>query len=187
MKKLNLNKTALLLLVATFAFSGFSCAKKNSKIRGAKTSQQVMNPKITSDSISVAETQDISYMLNSVSVPEANQDGSNTVTSEVVSRSSNFIPIYTTHTENQNSYGIYEDASQGTKLDIRARCIGSACEKYVLLVTVVKNGYAYHQMAAISFKDDDFFYVEQRNYRVAQMYTNVDEVLAQYSDLQAGN
>ncbi|MES2803058.1 MAG: hypothetical protein V4654_11240 [Bdellovibrionota bacterium] len=187
MKNLNLNKTVLLLLLATFAFSGLSCAKKNSKIRGAKTSQQIMNPEVTSDSISVAESQDISYMLNSVSVPEQNQDGSNTVTSEIVSRAANYIPIFTTHTENQDTYGIYEDVSQGTKLDIRARCIGSACEKYVLLVTVVKNGAAYHQMAAISFKDDDFFYVEQRNYRVAQMYKNVDEVLAQNSQLQAGN
>lgn len=187
MKNLNLNKTILLLLLATFAFSGLSCAKKESKIRGAKTNQQVMNPQVTNQSITVAETQDISYMLNSVSVPEANQDGSNTVTSEIVSRASNFIPIYTTHTENQDSYGIHDDASQGTKLDIRARCIGAACEKYVLLVTVVKNGYAYHQMAAISFKDDNFFYVEQRNYRVAQMYKNVDEVLAQNANLQAGN
>lgn len=187
MKNLNLNKTILLLLVATFAFSGLSCAKKQSKIRGAKTSQQVMNPQITNDSINVAESQDISYMLNSVSVPEDNGDGSNTVTSEIVSRSSNFIPIYTTHTENQDSYGIHDDPTQGTKLDIRARCIGAGCEKYVLLVTVVKNGNAYHQMAAISFKGDDFFYVEQRNYRVAQMYRNVDEVLSQNASLQAGN
>lgn len=187
MKNLDINKTILLLLLASVAFTGLSCAKKNSKIRGAKTSQQVMNPQVTTQSITVAETQDISYMLNSVSVPEQNQDGSNTVTSEIVSRSSSYIPIFTTHTENQDSYGIYEDATQGTKLDIRARCIGSACEKYVLLVTVVKNGSAYHQMAVISFKDDEFFYVEQRNYRVAQMYRSVDEVLAQHPDLQAGN
>lgn len=187
MKNLNLNKMIIYIVLAGVAFSGLACAKKQSKIRGAKTNQQVMNPKITNDSILVAETQDISYMLNSVSTPEQNQNGSNTVTSEITTRSANYIPIYTTHIENQDSYGIYDDASQGTKLDIRARCLGSDCEKYALLITVVKNGYAYHQMAAISFKDDDFFYVEQRNYKVAQMYRNIDEVLAQNSQVQAGN
>ncbi len=180
----NLNKTMLVILLATVAFSGLSCAKKQSKIRGAKTNQQTMSPQVTADSISVAQTQDISYMLNSVSIPEQNEDGSFTVTSEVVTRSANFLPIYTTHSSNQSdSYGIYDDASQGTKLDIRARCMGSECAKYVLLITVVKNGAAYHQMAAISNKDEDFFHVEQRNYKVAQMYRSVDEVLAQHPGL----
>ena len=184
MKSLNLNKMMLVILLATVAFSGLSCAKKQSKIRGAKTNQQTMSPQVTADSISVAETQDISYMLNSVSIPEQNEDGSYTVTSEVVTRAANYLPIYTTHTSNQaDSYGIFDDASQGTKLDIRARCMGSECAKYVLLITVVKNGAAYHQMAAISNKDEDFFHVEQRNYRVATMYRSVDEVLAQHPGL----
>lgn len=184
MKNLKSNKMFLVLAMATLAFSGLSCAKKQSKIRGAKTSQQVMNPQMTNQSIQQADTQDISYMLNSVSVPQDNGNGTNTVTSEIVSRAANYIPIETTHSLNQDSYGVYDDTTQGSKLDIRARCIGSACEKYVLLITVVKNGYAYHQMAAISFKDDDFFYSEQRNYRVATMYRSVDEVLAQHADLQ---
>lgn len=183
MKNLNLNKTMLVFLLATVAFSGLSCAKKQSKIRGAKTNQQTMSPQITNDSISVAQTQDISYMLNSISIPEQNEDGSHTVTSEIASRAANFIPIYTTHTLNQDSYGIYDDASQAAKLDIRARCIGAECAKYVLLITVVKNGYAYHQMAAISNKDEDFFHIEQRNYKVATMYRSVDEVLAQHPGL----
>lgn len=184
MKNLKSNKIILVLVMATLAFSGLSCAKKESKIRDVKTDQQVMNPQITNQSIQQAEAQDISYVLNSVSVPVDNGNGTNTVTSEIVSRASNYIPIDTTHTSNQDTYGVYDDPTQGTKLDIRARCIGQGCEKYVLLVTVVKNGYAYHQMAAISFAGDDFFYSEQRNYRVATMYKNVDEVLAQHADLQ---
>jgi len=183
MKNLNLNKTLLVILTVSFAFSGLSCAKKQSKIRGAKTTAQVMSPKITADSIAQGETQDISYLLNSVSVPEQNEDGSSTVASEITSRSSNFIPIFTTHTLNQDSYGIHDDPSQGAKLDIRARCIGSECAKYVILITVVKNGYAYHQMAAISNKDENFFHVEQRNYKIATMYRTVDEVLAQHPGL----
>lgn len=186
MKNLKSNKMILVLTMATLAFSGLSCAKKESKIRGAKTAQQTMNPQVTAQSIQQADAQAISYMLNSVSVPVDNGNGTHSVTSEIVSRSSNYIPIETTHTANQDSYGIYDDNSQGTKLDIRARCIGSGCEKYVLLVTVVKSGYAYHQMAAISFKDDNFFYSEQRNYKVATMYRSVDEVLAQHANLQPG-
>lgn len=187
MKNLNSNKMILVLVMATFAFSGLSCAKKESKIRGAKTNQQVMNPQITNQSIQQADTQDISYMLNSVSAPVDNGNGTNKVTSEILSRAANYIPIETTHALNQDTYGVYDDPTQGTKLDIRARCIGQSCEKYVLLITVVKNGYAYHQMAAISFANDDFFYSEQRNYRVATMYRNVDEVLAQHADLQPSN
>lgn len=188
MKNLKSNKMILILAMATLAFSGLSCAKKQSKIRGAKTNQQVMNPQITNQSIQQADTQDnISYSLNSVSTPQDNGNGTNTVTSEIISRAVNYIPIDTTHSANQDTYGVYEDPTQGTKLDIRARCIGQGCEKYVLLITVVKNGYAYHQMAAISFANDDFFYSEQRNYRVATMYRNVDEVLAQHADLQPSN
>lgn len=179
----NLNKTLLVILTVSFAVFSFSCAKKQSKIRGAKTTAQVMSPKITADSIAVGETQDISYMLNSVTVPEQNQDGSSSVTSEIVSRQNTYIPFNTTHNLNQDAYGIYDDASQGTKLDIRSRCMGAECAKYVILITVVKNGYAYHQMAAISNKDDDFFYVEQRNYKVATMYRTVDEVLAAHPGL----
>lgn len=186
MKNLTSNKMILVLAMATLAFSGLSCAKKQSKIRGAKTAQQVMNPQITNQSIQQADTQDISYTLNSVSIPVDNGNGTNTVTSEIVSRAVNYVPVDTTHSLNQDSYGFYDDSTQGTKLDIRARCLGEGCAKYVLLITVVKNDYAYHQMAAISFKDDDFFYSEQRNYKVATMYRSVDEVLAQHSDLQPG-
>lgn len=187
MKNLNANKMFLLLVTATLAFSGLSCAKKQSKIRGAKTQQQVLNPQITNQSVQQADTQDISYMLNSVSTPQDNGNGTHTVVSEILSRASNYIPIDTTHAVNQDSYGIFDDSTQGTQLDIRSRCIGEGCEKYVLLITVVKNGYAYHQMVAISFASDDFFYSEQRNYRVATMFRSVDEVLAQYPHLQAGN
>lgn len=188
MKNFKSNKMLLVLVMATLAFSGLSCAKKQSKIRGAKTNQQVMNPNITNQSIQQADQQDnISYSLNSVSLPTDNGDGTNTVVSEILSRAVNYIPIETTHAANQDSYGIYNDSSQATNLDIRARCIGSACEKYVLLITVVKSGYAYHQMAAISFAGDDFFYSEQRNYRVATMYRSIDEVIAAHANLQPGS
>ncbi|AZZ36793.1 hypothetical protein CIK05_08315 [Bdellovibrio sp. qaytius] len=183
MKNLNVNKTVLFILLASFAFSGLSCAKKQSKIRGAKTTQQVLNPQVTANSIQAGDTQDISYMLKSVSVPEQNDDGSSSVTSEILSRQSTYIPFNTTHKLNEDAYGVYDDASQGTKLDIRSRCLGAECAKYVILITVVKNGYAYHQMAAISNKDDDFFWVEQRNYKVVTMFKSVDEVLAQYPNL----
>ena len=186
MKNFNSNKMILVLVMAALAFSGLSCAKKESKIRGAKTAQQTMNPQTTAQSIQQADTQSISYSLNSVSTPEDKGGGINAVVSEILSRSTTYIPIETTHSLNQDSYGVYDDTSQGTKLDIRARCIGAGCETYVLLVTVVKNGYAYHQMAAISFSADSFFYSEQRNYRVATMYKNVDEVLAAHADLQPG-
>lgn len=186
MKNLKSNKMILVLAMATLAFTGLSCAKKQSKIRGAKTQQQVMNPQITNQSIQQADAQDLSYILKSVSTPNDNGNGTHTVSSELESRG-NYIPIDTTHDLNQNSYGVFDDPSRGTKLDVRSRCIGSGCETYVLLVTIVKNGYAYHQMAAISFASDDFFYSEQRNYTVTTMYKNVDEVLAAHPELQAGS
>lgn len=185
MKKLNSNQLIIFFVAMAMAFSTLSCAKKESKIRGAKKEQQILNPQTTAQSIQQADNQSISYSLSSVSTPEDKGGGLNAVVSEILSRS-NYIPIETTHSLNQDSYGVYDDTSQGTKLDIRARCIGAACETYVLLVTVVKNNYAYHQMAAISFSSDNFFYSEQRNYKVASMYKSVDEVLKAHADLQPG-
>jgi hypothetical protein len=181
----NMNKFLLIFVMIAATISGVSCAKKSSKIRGAKTNARVLNTNTTQDSITLADAQDLNYQLNSVSEPLVNEDGSNTVESEVASRNQ-FLPFSTTHMGTQDAYGIYDDNIQGTKLDIRSRCIGAECEKYAILITVVKSGYAHHQMAAISFKEDDFFYVEQRNHQRVQLYRSVDELLAQYPNLQAG-
>lgn len=173
-------------VILVLALSGASCAKKSSKTRSVKTAQKIINTQTTQQSAQLAEQQDIRYLLNSVSTPQQNEDGTWTVDSEVT-RQSQYLPFSTTHGADPNAYGVYNDAGPGTKLDIRARCIGEECEKYVLLLTIVKNGYAYHQIAAISFKQDDFFYIEERNYQRIQLYNDVDEVLAQHADLQPGN
>lgn len=179
---LNLFKSVFVLVVIT---ASFSCAKKASKIRGTKTQRQILNTQTTNDSTQLAVIQNVNYMLNSISTPEESNDGSYTISSEI-SRQSQFIPFSTTHFGEESAYGIYDDASNGHKLDIRSRCLGIACEKYVLLLTVVKNGYAYHQIAAISFKDDDFFYVEERNHQRLQLFTSLDEVIQQHANLRSG-
>ena len=41
---------------------------------------------------------------------------------------------------------------------VKAKCSGSGCLKYLLLVTVTKNNVAIFQSAAVSYKDDLKFY-----------------------------
>lgn len=185
MKSSNL-KPVQVLVILVVCLSAFSCAKKSTKTRVVKTTPKVISAQTTAESVQLAEQQNIRYLLNSVSIPEQNQQGEWIVFSEVV-RQSQYLPFSTTHGADSNAYGVYDDAGPGTKLDIRARCIGSECEKYVLLVTIVKNGYAYHQIAAISFSQDNFFYMEERNYQRMQLYSNVDEVLTEHAQLRPGN
>ncbi|MFN3455700.1 MAG: hypothetical protein ACK41T_12140, partial [Pseudobdellovibrio sp.] len=95
--------------------------------------------------------------------------------------------ITTTHTGNQDAGGTYTDSTTGAQLYVRSRCIGTNCEKYALLITVVKNGQSYHQMAAISYANDCQFNLETRNAQVTSLYTNIDQLLAQRSNVVALN
>ncbi|MFN3697361.1 MAG: hypothetical protein ACK4VO_07965 [Pseudobdellovibrio sp.] len=184
MKKVNLfNQQAVSKLFIALIFlslSAASCAKKSSSNRGTpKTVAQTLNAQTTIASQQAAASQNLSYVLNKIDWPMANGDGSVSVTSEIKNLQSQYLPVTTTHQSNQDANGIYDDAINGVKLDIRARCVGQGCDAYYMLITVIKNNYAYHQIAAVSFNTDCDYTVEHRNFQTAKLYSNLQDVVNQ--------
>lgn len=166
----------------------FSCAKKASSPRAVKqTGSKVMDAGVSTPSRLAAQTQKLDYDIVSISWP-AEQNGELKIESEIKTPDGRFIPITTIHNNNSNkdSVGVVEDAKNGNKIDIRARCEGDNCAKYLLLATIVRGGYAVHQLAVVSYSSDCLFNLQNTNYTVAAMYTSLDD-LAQRNSIRAQN
>ncbi len=180
MKTFRLNHLALSIVVTLTAFS-FSCAKKATGVRTVRQTQAVaVNPAVSTPSTQAANNQNLLYTLTVVELPGEATSGTFTVNSEIRTPMGKFIPITTTHTNGQDVYGVYDDADTGAKLDIRARCLGSECNTYILLVTVIKNNYSVHQIVATSYlTNETSFNVENINASVApgSFYRSLDEVV----------
>lgn len=184
-------KTKQIILAATAVMAMFilSCAKKPTGVRSVKqTTHNVVNPQVTNPSVQAAGAQNIHYQLTSIELPGEPVNGTISVRSEILTPSGYYIPITTTHTAAQmDAYGVVNDNDNGVKLDIRTRCIGQNCEKYIMLITVVKNNHSVHQMIAISNYNQSFFNLEQINASVpggSQLfYGNIDQVLQRNSTL----
>lgn len=169
-----------------------SCAKKGSGVRAIKQTESVMlNPAISKPSIQAADTQQLLYTITSLERPElaSESDPQTRIKLEISTPDQRYVPIETMHVDGNDSFGFFDDTQKnGTKLDIRARCEGNQCDRYLLLVTVVKNGYAIHQLAAISYSVDCKFNLENINFTVApgKMYANLNE-LSQRNTIKAIN
>ena len=179
MKTLRLTPLALSIVVVLSAFS-FSCAKKANGIRTVRQTQaNIVNPAVSNPSINQANNQNLLYTISVVELPGEAVAGTFTVNAEIKSPSNKFIPITTTHTNGQDVYGVYTDEDSGTKLDIRARCIGAECNTYILVITVIKNNQPQHQIVATSYlTNETSFNVENINAQVApgSFYRSLDEV-----------
>jgi len=169
-----------------------SCAKKGSGVRAIKQTDSVMtNPAVSTPSIQAADTQQLRYNITSLERPElaSDSDPQTRIKLEISTPDQRYLPIETLHIDGNDSSGFFDDTTKNAvKLDIRARCEGEQCTRYLLLVTVVKNGYAIHQLAAISFIDDCKFNLENINFSVpgARMYSSLDE-LSQRNTISARN
>ncbi len=169
-----------------------SCAKKGSGVRAIKQTDSVMtNPAVSRPSIQAADTQQLLYGITSLERPElaSESDPQTRIKLEIRTPDQRYVPIETSHIDGNDSFGFFDDTQKnGTKLDIRARCEGTQCDRYLLLVTVVKNGYAIHQLAAISYSSDCMFNLENINFAVpvARMYANLNE-LSQRNTISARN
>lgn len=180
MKTLRLNPIALSIVVVLSAFS-FSCAKKANGIRAVRqTEANIVNPGVSNPSIDRANNQNLLYTISVIELPGEAVKGTFTINAEIQTPSKKFIPITTTHINGQDVYGVYTDDDTGTKLDIRARCIGADCNSYILVVTVVRNNQAQHQIVATSYlSNETSFNVENINAQVApgSFYRSLDEVV----------
>lgn len=176
-----------MFLLAALIFS--SCAKKGTNVRAVKqTEGNVMNVATSTTSIAAASAQSLMYDINSISWPIPSETSAEVhIDSEIKTPTNKFIAISTNHkSEGVDSRGVTDDTENATKLDIRARCVGENCEKYLMLATIVKGGYAIHQLAVISYSNDCKYNLENVNYTVKSFYQNLDQ-LAQQNNIQPRN
>jgi hypothetical protein len=181
--------TGLIMFILLFQFS---CAKKSASPRSVtKTAAVDLNPAVTRASNQVASQQEqykVNYTVSKIDYPKANTDGSYSVTSEIKTPLGQFVPITTTHSVGQlDANGVYTDTVNNMKIDIRARCEGTACQKYLMLVTVIKDNYAYYQVSVISYNQDCHFSYEERSPRIATIFQSLTEMASTFSSLQASN
>ena len=176
MSSMNLKLLSKSLLFVFLISISVSCAKKGSTVRAVKqTGSKVMNPAVSTPSRQAADTQNLLYDIVSLSWP-IEGDGELKIESEIKTPDGRYIPITTFHTNNYDSVGVIDDAQNGNKIDIRARCEGENCEKYLLLATIVRGGFAVHQLAVVSYSSDCRFNLQNTNHTVASMYSSLDEL-----------
>jgi hypothetical protein len=170
-------KQILTIGLLSFSMFSVSCAKKGSAIRAIKqTDSKIMNPSVSTPSIRAADAQSLKYDMVSISWPTENNSELK-IEAEIKTPDGRYIPFTTFHKNNYDSVGVIDDMEKnGTKIDIRARCEGENCEKYLLLATVVKGGFAVHQMAVVSYSSDCKFNLENINYTVARLYSGLDDL-----------
>ncbi len=184
---LKLYKLGMVLLLSV-SFAASSCSKKSNSGRSAtKVSGVNLNPTVTQTSQNISSNLNVNYNITKSDYPTG-QSGQFNVKSEIQTPNGQFITVTTSHQSETDSIGSYTDPSQpNVKLDLRARCVGVNCEKYVLLMTVVRDGYAYHQVAAISYSQDCRFSYDLRSYQVANLFQSVSEVISNYYNVQPTN
>lgn len=182
-----MKKNFLYLVVLTgLTAISFSCAKKPSGVRTLRqTEQRIVDPNVTNASRNQAANQNVNYTMSVVEVPEpGSQPEELIINSEIKTPNGKFIPITTTHISGKDVYGILTDSDNGNKLDIRARCIGTSCEQYILLMTVVKNNYAVHQIVVVSYSHQSYFNLKEINYTTGiQFYQSLDAVQTAFGQL----
>lgn len=157
-----------------------SCAKSPSGVRTVKqTSGNVVNAAASNQSVQAAVTQNLYYEIVSLMRPDQDLK----ISMEVKTPSGLFLPITTDHSTSNEAYGIYTDDRNGVQLEFRARCNDSICSKYTLLMTVVKSGLAYHQVAVVSFRNSCSFNVENINASItSSLYKTLDAVETKFAN-----
>lgn len=187
-------KTLMAISIFFFSFILFSsCAKKDGPLRAIKqTESNVMNPITSTPSVRAADAQNLLYDIVSISWPIAGSSAGSfdlSINSEIKTPDGRYIPVTTSHQNNRDSVGVIDDTEKnGTKIDVRARCEGANCEKYLMLATVVKGGYAVYQLAVVSYSTDCKFNLENLNPSVQglRIYSSLDD-LSQRNTVKAQN
>jgi len=180
--------TTISIFLASFILFS-SCAKKDGPIRAIKqTESNITNPATSMLSVRTADAQNLLYDIISISWPISSASDLS-INSEIKTPDGRYIPVTTSHKNNKDSVGVTDDTQKnGTQIDIRARCEGANCEKYLMLATVVKGGYAVYQLAVVSYSSDCKFNLENLNPMVAglKIYSSLDD-LSQRNTIKALN
>lgn len=172
-------RAALIFAPLFIALITASCAKSPSGVRTVKqTAGNVVNAATSTQSIQAAVTQNLYYEMVSVSRPGQNVQ----VEIQVKTPAGMYLPITTDHSTSREAYGIYTDDKNGAQLEFRARCSDETCSKYTMIMTVVKSGMAYHQVAVVSYRNACRFNLENINASVSSnLYRTLDAVETKFA------
>lgn len=184
------NKTTLkvIILSVTAGFL-FSCSPKAAGVRGqVKTGQTNLDPSISAQSNQIAAQQGNLYEIRSVTLPKAATSGGWDI-DVVLSTPNNDSISLTTHHDSANlsTEGTFPDKARDLIVKAQSRCSSDNCEKYILLVTVLKNNAADFQTGAISFKSDCNFFSISIGRTVANLFTSLDQFNSKYNPTPANN
>ncbi len=175
---MNQTKTSNLKAVLTcwcLGILAFSCAPQKQGVRAqVKTEQTNLNPATSTTADQQAQAQNAIYKINTVSLP-VETNGGVVINSELLTPNSQYMPISTSHENGTlNSQGVFNDTARGLQVFVNARCDNASCDKYLLLVTVVRNNQAVYQSGALSYKDDCNFYSIAVGNSTGSMFQSMD-------------
>jgi hypothetical protein len=137
-----------------------SCSKAPSGVRAqVKNQQNTIAPTTTTQATQQAASSGADYVISTITLPQPDDNGGYTVDVELKTPNGQFLPITTKHQVNNGfSQGTYNDSQTGMQVLIQASCNSSNCSKYMVLVTVSRNGQNLYQNFAISYDTDCKFY-----------------------------
>lgn len=176
----------LLILQVLFLAVLNSCSKTPSGVRPQiKNQQNDLNPQQSVPAGQSASALNANYTIATISVPESTPSGV-AVKVELSSPSGQYLPLKTVHEGSvTDSSGIYNDNPRGVQVKIEARCSNTIdCNKYMLLLTVLKDGQTVFQSFAISFKDDCHFNIVSANPGNGNIYRDISAAEVSYSNVK---
>ena len=184
MSQINTLKVIRFVLIQILFFSMLSaCSKAPSGVSAhAKTQQNNLTPAASSQANQVAASLNANYNIATISLPKKNSSDIS-INSELTSPSGEVLPLTTVHSSaGLDSYGIYNDTQRGLQVRVDARCSNSSdCNKYILLVTVMKSNQMVYQTFAISYKDDCTFSVASTSVDSGKFFRELNAAENAYS------
>ena len=180
LKILNLFLIQVLFLAALSA-----CSKAPTGVRpGVKNQQNDLNPQQSTTAVQAAASVNANYSIATISIPENTAAGVK-VNVELASPNGQYLPVTTVHEGNvTDSAGVYNDNQRGVQVQIESRCSNTVdCNKYMLLLTVLKDNTVVMQTFAISYRNDCRFKVVSSSSGNGNYFRDISAAESQYSNV----
>jgi hypothetical protein len=176
----------ILLIQVLFLVVMSSCSKSPSGVRPQiKNQQTVLNPQQSTAAQQAAASVNANYKIETISLPRV--DGARlAIDVELASPSGQYLPVTTYHSGSAtDSSGIYNDTQRGVQVRLEARCSNTSdCEKYMLLITVLKDSQVVFQQFAISYLSDCRFNVASTSAGNGSYYQDISAAEVAFSNVR---
>ena len=176
---------SLLLIQVLFLAAISSCSKAPTGIRPqVKNQKNDMNLQQSTAAAQAAASINANYSIATIAIPE-NTDGGVAVRVELASPDGQYLPVRTVHEGNvTDSAGVYNDTQRGVQVQIESRCSNTVdCNKYMLLLTVLKDNTVVMQTFAISYRNDCRFKVVSSSAGNGNYFRDISAAEIQYSNV----